>query len=114
MSVETNMREVVDRLRTEGSQALPELVEFNNALEAFVKNLKDIVVDFHDVHMALNVVGSGGDGNLNAIQDRTGRLDALMGQSLVAIEQLHIGVQSWDIAGSRKDSSVPRSGTPTN
>jgi hypothetical protein len=50
MSAETNMREVVERLRLEGSEAILELVEFDQALEAFLQNLRSIALAFQELH----------------------------------------------------------------
>ena len=115
MSAETNMREVVERLRLEGSEALLELVEVDQALDAFLQNLRGIALAFQDLHAtASNIVKSGNDGalTLNAVQDRTSRLDPLIGQFLIAFEQLYGAVQSWNIADSRSGSSLRSSGKP--
>ncbi|MEO7038043.1 MAG: hypothetical protein ABI548_29010 [Polyangiaceae bacterium] len=115
MSAETNMREVVERLRLEGSEAILELVEFDQALEAFLQNLRSIALAFQELHAtAGNIVGSGDDGalTLNTVQDRTSRLDQLIGQFLIAFEQLYGAVQSWNIADARSGSSLPRSRKP--
>jgi len=115
MSAEIAMREVVERLRTEGSEALPGLVALDQALQAILQNLRGITLAFHEVHAtAVNFAEAGDDSalRLNALQDRTGRLDALMGQSLIAFEQLCGGVQLWNIAGTRSGSSAPGSSAP--
>jgi hypothetical protein len=56
MAAETNMREVVDRLRAEGSEALLELLEFDSAIEAFLQELQRIAPTFRDLHLVASKV----------------------------------------------------------
>jgi hypothetical protein len=62
MSAETNIREVVERLRTHGSETI---VEFDQALEASLQNLRSIALAFQQLHATpSNIVDSGNDSAL--------------------------------------------------
>ena len=113
MAAETNMREVVERLRAEGSEAVLELVEFDQALGALLENLERIAIGTQDLHVATtNITGSGAEDALtwSAVQDQASRLSAWVSQFLVAFQQLQGAVQVWNIADARSLSSLPSSG----
>jgi hypothetical protein len=115
MTPGTNMREVVERLRAEGSEAMRELVDLDRTLGAFLKDLEGIAPTVQELHLAtIKVVQSSSAEALawNEVNDRTSRLSAWVCQFLVAFQQLQSSVQAWEIADARRDSTLRNGSEP--
>jgi hypothetical protein len=113
MAAEKNMREVVERLRAEGSEAMLELLEFHHVLEVFQQNLESIAPTVQELDLAASqIVDSGNEevSEWNAVKDRTGRLSTWTNQFLVAFKELLNAVQVWNITDSPSGSILPTSG----
>jgi len=114
MAAEASMREVVQRLRVEGSEALLELLEFDHAFQEFLQTLEVLAVASHELHSATcSVVGSGEEEGLKcvAIRDLAERLSTGVTQFSDAFRQMHSAVQDWNITDIRSHSNLPSSGT---
>jgi cytochrome b len=92
------MREVVGRLRAEGSEVAMELEEVDHALEGFRLSSQRIAVGTQDLHVATtNIVTSATEGALawGAVEGQPSRLNAWVSQYPVAFQQLQGAVQAW-------------------
>ena len=108
---EADMREVVQRLHSENSQAVLELLEFDYALEAFLRCFETHAVASQELYVAVRSLGARDDesaARLSLVQDQTGRLNANAGQILAAFRAMCSGVASWNIAATRRPSTQPR------
>ena len=107
------MHEVLERLRAEKSAAMAELVEFDQALAAFLETLKDIELAAEVLHAAIcSTAGSHEEeaSQHSAVQELAHKLSTWITLSLAAFQQLHSGVQTWNIADARSHSDLPMSG----
>ena len=106
-----DMREVVRRLHAENSAALLELLEFDYALDEFLRILEAHRTAAHELHLATrHIVASEGEDNFardTGVQERAGRLNASAGQILAAFRGLHNAVRDWNIADARRPASKP-------
>jgi len=113
MTTETTMREVVERLRAQNSDAFLELAEFDHALDEFLKNLELIAPTFQDLHQVTTKLVELGKAQALAwitVRDQTAHLNTWIGQFLGAFRQLRGAVQGWNIAGAPNESILPTSG----
>ena len=113
MAAEANMREVVERLRAEGSEALLELLEFDSAIETFLQELQRIAPTFRDLHLVASKVVDLRNGEplaWIAVREQTKHLSTWVDQFLVAFRELRGAVHGWNIAGAVAGSVLPSSG----
>ena len=113
MATETNMKEVVERLRAEGSDAILELVDFDRALREFVRTLERMAICSHDLQVAAtNIVDSESQDavELSTVRDGTSRISNWIREFLLAFQDVQSAVQAWSIADPRRFSTLPSSG----
>ena len=106
---EADMRAVVRRLHTENSEAVLELLEFDYALDEFLRILETFTVASQELHSALRNVATDdlSFARVSAVQDRAGRLNATATQILGAFRMLRDAVKTWNIAEARRPSTKP-------
>ena len=107
MAAEANMRDVVQRLRAENSQALLELLEFGHVLDAFLQDLEHLATALQEIHTkTCNLFGSSDQENSAGftLQEQVSRLNAWVSQFLAAFQQMHGAVHAWNIADARGHS----------
>lgn len=108
---EITMRELVERLRADNSEALIELLEFDYALEEFLRGLSLLAVASRGLHSAAQTLAPADDQEAServaAVQEQAGRLSARMTQALGAFREVYAGVLGWQIADPRRRSSRP-------
>ena len=110
---EENMREVVRRLRSENSEAVLELLEFDYALDEFLRNFELLAVASQEVDAAVRNLATArdqGPERVSAAQDHAGRLNAMATQILGAFREMRGAVSDWNIAEARLPSSQPARG----
>ena len=56
MATETNMREVVERLRAEDSEAMLELAEFKHSLDTLLQEVERIAPSFQDLYVVTSKI----------------------------------------------------------
>ena len=115
MAAEANMHEVVQRLRSENSEALMELFEFWRALEEFLKTLNHLAAASSELHAATYDIADSRDDQgptKEKTRELASRLSALVAQFLGAFQQMHGAVQGWDISDTRNRSDPPSSNEP--
>jgi len=112
MPTKESVREVVQRLRLENSEALLELLEFDGAFEEFLQNLEKLVVVAQALEAAACAVHGGEDEQeqCRAMRELASRLNAGISDFAGAFQQIHRGVKEWNIADARRDSAQPSSG----
>jgi hypothetical protein len=107
---DTTMREVVERLRVQNSDALLELAEFDQALDEFLKNLELIAPTVQDLHQVSTTVVQLGKAEALAwiaVRDQVAQLNTWVGQFLGAFRQMRSAVQGWNITGGPDESALP-------
>jgi len=106
---EADMREVVRRLHSEDSEAVLELLEFDYALDEFLRILEIFTVASQELHSAVRNVATDDQmfARVSAVQDRAGRMNATATQILGAFRMLRDAVKTWNIAEARRPSSMP-------
>jgi len=108
---EITMREIVDRLRAEKSEALLDLLEFDYALDEFLRNLSLLAAASRGLHSATQTLLPSDDkealDRVSVVQEQAGRLSARMTQMLGAFREVCAGVTGWHIADARRHSSRP-------
>jgi len=112
MATEASMREVVARLRAEGSAAMLELLEFDSALEAFLETVEHVAPTIEELDRTTrDVVRLAGEDapQWSGLSEQTGRLSTWAGQFLAAFRELRRSVRAWNITDPRS-SNTPNSG----
>lgn len=107
---EMTMRELVERLAPDNSEALLELLEFDYALEALLRDLALLAVASRGLHSATQNLVPTGDEQVHAVQEQAGRLSARTTYLLGAFRELRAGVLNWHIVDARRHSSRPSPG----
>jgi hypothetical protein len=111
--IEKDMREVVRRLHAENSEALLELLEFDQVLGEFLGSLERLATATQELELAARQIGaSEADASFKRVagaQECAGRVNAGMTQFLGAFRELHKAVQAWRIADVHRSSSMPSS-----
>jgi hypothetical protein len=113
MATETNMREVVERLRADGSEAVLELREFDNALDALLQELERTAPTFQDLHVVTSEIVALRKDEVPAwiaARDQTSRLNTWVNQFLAAFREFRGAVQGWNVPGTGSGSLLPTSG----
>jgi hypothetical protein len=108
---EADMREVVRRLHSEDSEAVLELLEFDYALEEFLRYFEAHAAASQELHAAVRNLAATDDESverLSAVQDRAGRVNASAAQILAAFRAMRSAVTGWNIAATRRPSSQPQ------
>ena len=112
MDGEKSMREVVERLRAEGSEAVLELQEFDHALEALLQNIEGVVPNFGALKLAASQISdSSSEDNRtrSTIKEQADRLSTWINQFVAGFRESQRAVQAWNISDPRSRSSVPTS-----
>lgn len=91
---EMDMREVVQRLRAENSEALLELLEFDSALDEFILFLERLAAAAQEPRDAARGVG--------AVQERFETLAEGTAQALNAFRVLRQATKAWEIVAVDK------------
>ena len=106
---EENMREVVRRLRSENSEAVLELLEFDYALDEFLRHFEVLAVASQEVHAAVRNLATRDQDpeRFSAAHDHAGRLNTIATQILGAFREVRKAVSDWNIADARLPSSQP-------
>ena len=108
---EADMRAVVRRLHTENSEAVLELLEFDYALEEFLRCFETHAAASQELYAGVRNLSATDDDSierLSAVQDRAGRLNASAAQILAAFRAMRSAVKSWNIAATRRPSNQPQ------
>jgi len=104
------MREVVRRLHIEDSPAVLELLEFDYAMEAFLRSFETHAAAAQELYVGVRALGANDDDgaqDLSAVQDRAGRLSANASQILAAFQSIRSAIATWNIPAARRPSSQP-------
>lgn len=107
---EVDMRDVVRRLHSEDSPAVLELLEFDCAMDAFLRSFERHVAAAQELYVRMRCLGASGDEAVeyfSAVQDRAGRLSANASQILAAFQSMRNAVATWNIPAARRPSSQP-------
>ena len=113
---EADVREVVQRLHSEDSQAVLELLEFDYALDAFLGCFEAHASALQELYVSVRNLATTSDENVervDAVQDQAGRLSANAAQILAAFRAMRSAVATWGIAAARRPSSQPQGPAPS-
>lgn len=104
MALETNMREVVQRLRAERSEAFAELQEFRSAALEVQRHLETLVRTTREFDRAMqsSVLPESHTGFawFRALQEETARINQMAMRLLAAYGEVCLGVLGWGIGGA--------------
>jgi len=110
---ENQMREVVERLDLERSEALLELFEFVCALDEFLNALEASSTGSQRLHASALAVRAPDHprdyARVTDLQEQAARGSANASQILVAFRQLHGAVKLWNVAEARMLSNAHKS-----
>ena len=108
---EANVREVVQRLRAESSQAALELLEFDYSLkevERALEALEPVTGGLRSTFASIFIVND--EQNLQrakAFHEQANQLSALVSHILGAIRQIGRGIEGWDLGDLRGHEREP-------
>ena len=112
MLAEATMREVVQRLRTEKSQAFLELSEIDDLIDRLLQHLGGLTEASLELYLASQSLApkmtGDGLGYLGTVHEQAGRLININAHLLTAFLELERRVESWDIGAPRGGSGRAR------